>query len=256
MGVHFGISSNNLERLFDPICSGTTTNVQEVGGRSPVQLDDVHRGHGQPGPVHHAPNVAVQGDVVQVVVGRLHLPRVLLAPVPLVKHPRLPEVGIVVKFKLCIQADKVSSVILCKGVDFDHGSVLVLEELVQVEEDLGDLGHLLRLDPNLGGNLLSPRLAQTLNTVNGKLDDGVRIACGDFLNVDTSLTAGDTTGAVHGPLVHESNVELFPGVLALRDHDRVADSTLSASLLGDQEVTNHALGGLLHLLRAVHQLDP
>merc|ERR1719341_377071 len=184
---------------------------KEVGGRSPLQLDDVHGGHGQPGPVHHAPDVTVQGNVVQVVVCSLDLPGVLLAPVPLVKHPLLPEVCVIVKFKLSIQADKAASVILCKGVDFDHGSVLVLEELVQVEEDLGDLRHLLWLDPDLGGDLLSSRLAQALNTVNGEFDNGVRIAGGDLLNVDASLAAGNAAGAIHRPLVHESDVELFPG---------------------------------------------
>merc|ERR1719370_1514814 len=217
--VHFRVSSDDLESLFHLVSSGTATDVQEVGGGTPVQLDDVHGGHGQPGPVHHAPDVPVQGDIVQVVVGSLNLPGVLLAPVSLVKHPLLPEVCVVVKFKLCIQADKAASVVLCKGVDFDHGSVLVLEELVQVEKDLGDRWHLLWLNSNPGGDLLCSSLAQTFNTVNGELDNGIRIACSDLLNVDTSLTAGNAAGTIHGPLVHEGNVELFPGVLALSDHD-------------------------------------
>lgn len=36
-------------------------------------LDDVHSGHGQPRAVDHAPNGAVQANVVQVVLGRRHL---------------------------------------------------------------------------------------------------------------------------------------------------------------------------------------
>ena len=61
-----------------------------------MQLDDVHGGHGQAGAVHHAPDVAVQGDVVQVVVGGLDLGllfgtlskknRILLLSVRLSKH--------------------------------------------------------------------------------------------------------------------------------------------------------------------------
>ena len=43
-------SNGLLVRQLDSInlvSSGTATDVQEVGGRSPVQLDDVHGGHGQ-----------------------------------------------------------------------------------------------------------------------------------------------------------------------------------------------------------------
>ena len=67
------------------VSSGTATNIQEVGRGASVQLDDVHGGHGQPGAVHHAPNVAVQGDVVEVEVGGLDFTGVLLGPVALNK---------------------------------------------------------------------------------------------------------------------------------------------------------------------------
>ena len=37
-------------------------------------------------------------------------------------------------------------------------------------------------------------------------------------------------------LMHDSNVELLPGVLPLSDQDGVTDSALAAGLLGDQEI--------------------
>merc|ERR1719370_2715402 len=120
-----------------------------------MQLDDVHGGHGKPSAVNHAADIAVQGDVVQVVVGGLNFPGVLLAPIPLVKHSLLSEVGVVVKLELGIKAYKVAGVVLSKGVDLNHGGILVLEELVQVEKNLGDLWHLLRLNSNPGCNFLS-----------------------------------------------------------------------------------------------------
>ena len=36
-----------------------TADVEEVGGVPAVQLDDVHGGHGEAGPIHQAPNVTV-----------------------------------------------------------------------------------------------------------------------------------------------------------------------------------------------------
>ena len=89
-----------------------------------MHLDDIHSGHGEPGPVDHAADVSVQGDVVEVVVGGLHLPGVFLAPVPLVEDALLPEVGVVVELQLGVEADKVTGAVLREGVDLDHTGVL------------------------------------------------------------------------------------------------------------------------------------
>ena len=58
------ISGDDLESLFDLRGRGTAADVEKVGRRPSVQLDDVHRGHREAGAVHHAPNVTVQRDVV------------------------------------------------------------------------------------------------------------------------------------------------------------------------------------------------
>merc|ERR1712107_908260 len=84
-------------------------------------------------------------------------------------------------------------------------------------------GILLRLNPGPGCNLLSSSLTQALHTVDGELDNGVGVAGGHLLDVDTALAAGNTAGPVHRPLVHEGDVELLPCVLALGHHHRVAD---------------------------------
>ena len=52
-----------------------TANVEEVGRVPAVQLDDVHGGHGQAGPVDQTANVAVHLHVVKVVLGCLNLTR-------------------------------------------------------------------------------------------------------------------------------------------------------------------------------------
>ena len=45
---------------------GASPDVQEVSRLSPVQLDDVHRSHGQSRPVDQTADVAVQPYVVDV----------------------------------------------------------------------------------------------------------------------------------------------------------------------------------------------
>jgi hypothetical protein len=54
------------------LCGGAS-NVQEVGGGAPMHLDDVHGGHGQASPVHHAPYLSIQPDVIQVCLGGCHI---------------------------------------------------------------------------------------------------------------------------------------------------------------------------------------
>ena len=63
--------------------------VEEVGRLAAVQLDDVHRRHGEAGAVHHAPDVAVERDVGEVVLRRLDLLLVLLVEVA-----QLDDVGV------------------------------------------------------------------------------------------------------------------------------------------------------------------
>merc|ERR1719219_2790485 len=73
-GLHLVVLGDDAEGLLDLVFLHTAADIQEVGRLPPVQLDDVHGGHGQPGSVDEAANVPVQLDVVQRVLGGLPLP--------------------------------------------------------------------------------------------------------------------------------------------------------------------------------------
>src|SRR5207247_5019769 len=64
--AHPRVVGDDLERSGDLLRSGAASNIQEVGGRASVVLDDVHGGHGEAGAVHHAADVAVEVDVAEV----------------------------------------------------------------------------------------------------------------------------------------------------------------------------------------------
>ena len=49
-----------------------STNVKEICWRAPMELDDVHGSHRQAGAIHHAPDAAVQANVVEVVLASRH----------------------------------------------------------------------------------------------------------------------------------------------------------------------------------------
>lgn len=43
-----------------------SADIQKVGGSSPVHFDDVHSSHRKASAIDHAPDVAVQSDVIEV----------------------------------------------------------------------------------------------------------------------------------------------------------------------------------------------
>jgi hypothetical protein len=60
-----------LEGLGDLLLGGAAADVEEVGRLAAVQLDDVHGRHRQARAVDHAADVAVELDVVEVVLDEL-----------------------------------------------------------------------------------------------------------------------------------------------------------------------------------------
>ena len=64
--THLGISVEDLKRVGHLLRRGAATNIKEIGGGASVQLDDIHRRHRQASAVHHAADVAVEANVVEV----------------------------------------------------------------------------------------------------------------------------------------------------------------------------------------------
>ena len=61
-GSDLGVAGNQVKRLPDSLRCSTATNVEEVGWRTAVQLDNVHGSHGETGTVDKAANVTVELD--------------------------------------------------------------------------------------------------------------------------------------------------------------------------------------------------
>ena len=128
--THFGIRRDELEGLLDLRGRRAAAHIQEVGRVAAMQLDDVHGGHGQARPVHQAPDLAVQPDVVEVRLGRLHVPPVLLTLVPLGEQRPLPERRVVVYVDLAVHAHHLPVGGLRERVDLQENAVALPEQPV------------------------------------------------------------------------------------------------------------------------------
>merc|ERR1719445_459728 len=115
-----------------PMFLNTASNIEEVGGFSSVQLDDVHGGHGEAGTIDQTPDVPVQLDVVEAVLGGLHLPGVRLGRVLHLKYMFLSEGSIVIKSKLGISSVNLTLRSFSKRVDLQLETVDGEECFVQV----------------------------------------------------------------------------------------------------------------------------
>src|SRR6185437_16902475 len=67
-GADLRIGEDELECRGDAFGGSASAHVQEIRRLPAVQLDQIHGRHRQPGAVHHARDIPVEGDVVQVVL--------------------------------------------------------------------------------------------------------------------------------------------------------------------------------------------
>jgi hypothetical protein len=129
-GSDLGVACDKIECLSNSLGCGTATDVQEVGWRTAVQLDDVHGGHGKTSTVDEAANIAVQLDEVETNLGGLDLIGIFLGDVSPLENLLLAEIGVVVEVQLGIHSKNLVVGGFRERVDLNLGGVLVHEDLV------------------------------------------------------------------------------------------------------------------------------
>ena len=95
-------------RCRHPLGRGAAAHVEEVGRRAAGVLDHVHRGHGQAGAVHDAADLAVERHVVDPVLRRLRLARILLGVVAQLAHVGPAEQRVVVERHLAVERQQLA----------------------------------------------------------------------------------------------------------------------------------------------------
>ena len=240
------VRCDNLERRLDLLGGGTTSDVQEVGGLATIQADDVHGGHGQPSSVDHAPDVAVQTNVVEIPLSSLHLPRILLRQIPLLEYVVLPEFGVIVEANLCIGGNEVALGILRQGVDLDHGAIPLDEEIVQ-GLDLLHGGILVSRHGQTLNDLHGLGIGQALAKVDGNLDDLFGILLGQVLDGRAALRTGDDDGSAAGTVHHNGEVEFAGQTHLLGEEDGVDGLSGGTALLGHESLAQHLTGIVMDL---------
>ena len=129
---------DHVERCRHHVGAGATADVEEVGGLSTDLVDDVERAHGEPGAVGDDADVAVETDVLEVLLlGQPlavveHLGRLPLRPF------RMAERGVAVEADLGVEGVHLAVGPEDQRVDLGEVAVALGEAAVQLDDHRGD----------------------------------------------------------------------------------------------------------------------
>lgn len=230
-GADVRVAEDDLQAVRHDLGGGAATDVQEVGGLDvAVRLtgvrDDVQGAHDETGAVADDADLAVELDVVEVLLLGGGLERVGRGLVVEGLEVGVTELGVVVQRHLAVEGDDVPGDDLGQRVDLDQEGVLLDEGVPQLDQDVGDLvgdlGRELR-----GLDDLARLLGRhTVDRVDRGLGDGLRTGGRHLLDLHAALDGGDGEEGAVGTVEEEGDVVLLDDLGGrLGDHhlvDRVA----------------------------------
>src|SRR3954453_9026180 len=135
--LHGRIGQDDAEPVGHHLGRGAAADVQEVGRADPAELltgvgDDVQGAHHQAGTVADDPDLALELDVVEVLLLGRGLQRVGRGGVLELRVTLVPEGGVVVQRHLGVQRQHGAVGRLGQRVDLDQGGVLLGEHVPQL----------------------------------------------------------------------------------------------------------------------------
>ncbi len=254
--LHALVRHQDLERVADLLGVGAAAYVQKVCRLPARQLDDVHRRHGEARAVDHAPDGAIELDVVQRELRRLDLERRLLSHVAQRLDLGMAIERVVVEVHLGVERQETAVIGHDERIDLDEGGVGCLERVVDGVHELGGLRDLGALEAERERELARLKRSKTGARVNVFLEDALGRLVRDFLDVDAAVLAGHQHWLLGRAVENNAQIELARNAEALLHEDTLDHLALRAGLVGDQAHPDHGGRGRRGGVRALHDLDP
>ena len=248
-------SEDDLESGRHTLLGGAAADIQEVRRRAAIELDDVHRRHGEAGAVDHAADIAVELDVVEAVLAGLELGRVFLILVAHRLHVLVTEEGVVVEVHLGIQRDDIAGAGHHQRVDLDDRAIEFDEGLVHGQDELGAGADLAALKAEAEGDLARMEGLDAGGGIDVDLQDLFRLLGGDLLDFDAALGRGHDGDARGGAIDQHAKIKLALDVAAALHIDALDQLAAGAGLVRHQVHADHALGRVAHVVHRLDDLD-
>eukprot|EP00162_Nutomonas_longa_P009046 comp18991_c0_seq1/m.34978 comp18991_c0_seq1/g.34978 ORF comp18991_c0_seq1/g.34978 comp18991_c0_seq1/m.34978 type:complete len:321 (-) comp18991_c0_seq1:72-1034(-) len=249
------VRGDDLESIEDLLLCCGAADIEEVCGLAAGKIDGIHGGHGKPGAVDEACDLAVETNVVEIPLGRSNVARVLLGLVAEGKDGLLARGCVVVKVELAVKAeDLVLALDGGHGVDLDQCGVALLKEGIELADELGGLAVELLGDAHLACHLLELFGLEAAVRVKRDLDDLLRGLFGNTFNVHTAFRRANNHWAAKRPVHRNPKVELLVRLHNLAHKNGVDGFSLGACLFCDQFASEHLFRDFPCLFRTIHQM--
>src|SRR5688572_4920774 len=250
-----GVGEDELECGRHALLGRAAADVEEVGRRAAIELDDVHGRHRKARAVDHAADVAVELDVVEVVLAGLQLRRVLFVLVAHLLHVLVAVERVVVEVHLGIERDDVAGAGDDQRIYLDDRAVELDERLVHRGHELDAGGNLVAFEAEAERDLARMERLDAGGGIDRDLDDLFRMVGGDLLDLNAAFGRGHDGDARGSAVNQHAEIELAPDVAAALHIDALHQLALGAGLVGDKGHADHALDILAHLVQRLRDLD-
>src|SRR5262249_51857047 len=129
--AHPGIGENDLEGVGYSFFGRPTPDVEEISRLPAAEFNNIHRGHGQTGAVDHTTDVAVQGDVGELVLAGFDLPGIFLVQIAQGQNVLVPKQCVVIETHFRIQRHNLTFFGNNQRVDFRDRTIAFIEGVIQ-----------------------------------------------------------------------------------------------------------------------------
>ena len=181
------VRGNDLERLGHLLGGGTAAHIKEVCRLGAVKLDDVHRGHREACTVHHAANLAIKRDVVQVELGGSEFLGVFFRLITQRGDVGMTVNGVSVEADLGVEDFQIALVGDDQRVDLKHLHVFFHEGFEQHSHQANTLLDLGAFQTECEGNAASMVGLVAGGWIDSEGQDFLRSLCSDFFDVHSAL---------------------------------------------------------------------
>ena len=240
------VAEDDVQARGHDLGRGAAADVEEVGGlHAAVVLagvgDDVEGRHHQARAVADDSDLAVELDVVEVVLLGLGLERVGGILVFEERVTGVTEVGVLIERDLAVQGDDVALFGQHERVDLDERRVLALVDGVELDEHVAHLVDELGGEARRLGDLDGLLLVDAGQRVDRDAGEGLGALDRELLDLHAALDAAEREVRAVRAVQQHREVVLLVDAGALRDHDALDDVTLDVQ----------AEDGLCRLVRLV-----
>ena len=121
------------------ILGGAATDIEEIGRRHAVELDNVHGRHGEAGAIDHAADRAVERDVIEIEFRRLDLLLVLFVQIAQRGDVGVAIERVVVEADLGIEADQLAGFGDDQWIDLEQTHVLGEKRRIKLRQHASGL---------------------------------------------------------------------------------------------------------------------